>query len=61
MMNEDFVNKVKEIKDNDREFVISPRELINAFGCEKRTSGNRAYINKYLLENKLERLCFISM
>lgn len=50
----DFLAKVQEIKDHDKEFKMSPREFINAFGCEKRTSGNRAYINKYLQDNKLE-------
>ncbi|HCT94324.1 MAG: XRE family transcriptional regulator [Bacteroidetes bacterium GWE2_39_28] len=50
----DLQSKVQEIKDNDKEFKITPRELINAFGCEKRTSGNRAYINKYLQDNQLE-------
>ncbi len=54
MICSDFQAKVEEIKDNDKEFKMSPRELINAFGYEKRTSGNRACINKYLQDNKLE-------
>lgn len=54
MICSDFLAKVQDIIDNDKEYKMSPRELINAFGCEKRTSGNRAYINKYLQENKLE-------
>lgn len=50
----DLQSKVQEIKENEKEFKMSPRELINAFGCEKRTSGNRAYINKFLQDNQLE-------
>lgn len=54
MICKDLQSKIQEIKDNDKEFKITPRELINAFGYEKRTSGNRAYINKYLQDNQLE-------
>jgi len=54
MISEDLELKIKEIKENDKEFSLTPRELINAFGCEKRTSGNRSYINKFLQENLLE-------
>ena len=56
MISNDFEKKVDEIIKDDKEFVITPRELINAFGCEKRTSGNRAIINKYLQDNKLETI-----
>lgn len=54
MPKEEFLELVKEIKENDKEFEITPRELINFFGCEKRTSGNLAYINRFLDENQLE-------
>jgi predicted transcriptional regulator len=54
MAKEEFLELVKEIKENDKEFEISPRELLNFFWCEKRTSGNIAYINRFLNENQLE-------
>ena len=54
MPKEEFLELVKEIKDNDKEFEITPRELLNFFGCEKRTSGNVAYINRFLNDNQLE-------
>ena len=54
MVTEDFQIKIVEIQKNDKEFKITPRELINAFGCEKRTSGNRALVNRFLQENKIE-------
>jgi len=53
MVKEDFKEIVKEIQENDKEFQITPRELLSAFGCEKRTKGNVARINRYLEENKL--------
>ena len=54
MIKEEFLELVKEIKDNDKEFEITSRELLYFFGCEKRTSGNVAYINRFLNENQLE-------
>ena len=54
MIKEEFLELVKEIKENDKEFEISSRELLYFFGCEKRTSGNVAYINRFLNENQLE-------
>lgn len=54
MVCQNFQDKVQEIKKSFKEFKITPRELINSFGCEKRTSGNRALINKFLEDNKLE-------
>ena len=50
----DLEEKIKEIKATEKEFVITPRYLISAFNFEKRTSGNRSIINKYLDENQLE-------
>lgn len=54
MPREEFLELVKEIKENNKEFEITPRELLNFFGCEKRTTGNVAYINRFLYENQLE-------
>jgi len=64
MMNEKLKEIVKEIKENDKEFVITPRELLWYFYFEKRTKGNRLWINKFLNDNQLEvvpdyTLCWI--
>lgn len=45
---------VKEIKENDKEFEMSPRELLWHFYYEKRTKGNRFWIDLFLEENQLE-------
>lgn len=63
-MNEKLKEIVKEIKENDKEFVITPRELLWYFYFEKRTKGNRLWINKFLNDNQLEvvpdyTLCWI--
>jgi predicted transcriptional regulator len=54
MIKEEFLEIIKEIKENDKEFEISSRELLGYFYCEKRTSGNVWFINKFLDENLLE-------
>jgi predicted transcriptional regulator len=54
MAKEEFLELVKEIKENDKTFEITPRELLNFFYFEKRTSGNVAHINRFLNENLLE-------
>lgn len=54
MVKDEFLEIVKEIKENDKEFEITPRELLNYFYCEKRTSGNVWFINRFLDENQLE-------
>lgn len=54
MIKDEFLEIVNEIKDNDKEFQITPRELLNYFCCEKRTSGNVWFINRFLDENQLE-------
>jgi predicted transcriptional regulator len=54
MPNNVFLEKINEIKKNETELKISPRELVNAFGFERRTPGNRSVINKYLQDNQLE-------
>ena len=53
MVTEDFNLKVLEIQENEKEFTITPRELLHAFHCEKRTKWNVARINQFLEENKL--------
>lgn len=45
---------VKDIQENDKEFEMSPRDLLWLFYYEKRTKGNRFWINKYLEDNQLE-------
>ncbi|MDD2581132.1 MAG: hypothetical protein PHR66_03955 [Desulfuromonadaceae bacterium] len=54
MPNDDLLEKIKEIKATEKEFKISLRYLVNAFGFEKRTSGNRWFINRFLEEQQLE-------
>lgn len=54
MPKEDFLEIVKEIKENDKEFEMTPRELLNYFYREKRTSNNVAYMNRFLDQNQLE-------
>ncbi len=53
MITDDFKIKVQEIHEKEKEFTITPRELLHAFKCEKRTKWNVARINQYLEENKL--------
>jgi len=56
MATEKFLELVKEIKENDKEFSITPRELLNSLGCEKRTKWNLVRIDKFLEEHKLETI-----
>lgn len=35
-----FLEVIKEIQENDKEFQITPRELLEEFECEKRTKWN---------------------
>jgi predicted transcriptional regulator len=56
MVSEQFKELVKEIQENDKEFKMTPRELLDAFGCVKRTSGNLVRIEKFLEENKLKTI-----
>ncbi len=46
-------NIAKEIHDTKKDKNMTPRELVNAFGFEKRTSGNCSVINHWLEENNL--------
>ena len=54
MVNQQFLEIVKEIQENDKEFTVTPRKLLDYFGCVKRTKGNKARIDHFLDENKLE-------
>ncbi len=45
---------VQEIKETDKEFEVTPRELFLFFNFEKRTKGNRSDVNEFLNENQLE-------
>lgn len=54
MPKKEFLEIVKEIKEKDKEFEITPRELLHYFSFEKRTKGNRSKINKFLDSNQLE-------
>lgn len=53
MINDKFAELVKEIKESEKEFTMTPRELLNSFGCEKRTKWNLVRIDSYLAENFL--------
>lgn len=54
MITDEFKEVVKEIKEHEKEFSFTPRKLLNAFNCVKRTKGNIARINQYLQDNQLE-------
>ena len=55
MVKESFLELVTEIQTNDnKEFTISPRELLEAFDCAKRTKWNVARIDQFLEDQKLE-------
>lgn len=54
MIKPELIEIVKEITANkDTAFRISPRDLLRYLGCEKRTSGNIAYVNNFLQSNNL--------
>ncbi|NOR44523.1 MAG: CBS domain-containing protein [Candidatus Delongbacteria bacterium] len=54
MVTDKFLELVTEIKENDKEFTMTPRELLDSFGVYKRTKWNLVRIDKFLEENKLE-------
>jgi predicted transcriptional regulator len=54
MPSEDLLEKIREIKSSEKEFKITPRYLVNSFGFEKRTSGNRLAVSRFLEENQVE-------
>ena len=45
---EEFKEIVEEIRENEKEFNFTPREIIAFFNCIKRTKGNSARIDDYL-------------
>jgi len=46
---------VSQIKSDDTKiFSITPRSLLNALGCQKRTCNNLRYVNNFLSSNQLE-------
>ena len=53
MINDKFAEIVKEIKENEKEFKISPRELLSSFNCVKRTKWNLVRIDQFLKDNQL--------
>jgi CBS domain-containing protein len=54
-LRQDFIEIVKEIKGNpNKELKITARDFLSYFGYEKRTKGNNARIDDYLLKNNLE-------
>lgn len=54
MVSTEFEEKIDRIKTTLNAEEITPRELFNAFGCERRTKNNCAYVDAYLENNKLE-------
>lgn len=54
MPSEEFEELVKEIKENNKEFKITPRNLLKAFDIERRTQNNKNIVNKFLDGNQLE-------
>lgn len=56
MPTEKFLELVKEIQENDKEFKTTPREILDEFGCVKRTKWNLVRIDNFLEENKLETI-----
>lgn len=49
-----FETKIENIKKNSAAESITPRELLNALGFERRTKNNCAYVDNYLKANGLE-------
>ena len=54
MTNEELIKIVEEIKATKNSIRITPRELINALGYERRTSGNIWNVDAFLGEHQLE-------
>ncbi len=55
MTKDDLDNKIAVIKnDSSKTFEITPRQLINALGCERRTKNNTAEIDDFLNEHRIE-------
>lgn len=54
MTNQELLTIIEQIKRDKKPVKITPRQLINALGYERRTSGNVWNINEFLRENQLE-------
>ena len=54
MISDDLQQKIDEIKKSEKEYKITPRWLINSFGFENRTFGNRSIVSRFLEKNKVE-------
>ncbi|TDX86565.1 CBS domain-containing protein [Epilithonimonas xixisoli] len=54
MATQRFLDILEDINKNDSQYEMTPKELLNYFNCEKRTSGNTWYINSFLDKNNLE-------
>lgn len=52
-MSLDIDQLAKEIKANKKSRKITPRQLFNAFGFERRTPGNCYWVDKFLNDNSL--------
>jgi predicted transcriptional regulator len=47
-------NIIQNIKDTHQEVHVTPRELFMFFDFEKRTEGNRRYVDEFLNDNQVE-------
>jgi predicted transcriptional regulator len=54
MISDDLKKKISDIQKSEKEYKITPRMLVNAFGFEKRTSGNRAIVSRFLEDQLIE-------
>ena len=48
MTRDELNNLAIQVQKTKQPVTITKRELINALGCEKRTTGNIAYVNSWL-------------
>lgn len=51
---EEFKEIIKEIKEHEKQFKMSPRDFLTYFNCSKRTKGNTGRIDSYLQQHNLE-------
>ncbi len=54
MTYDELIENVNGIKATKQPVPITPRKLMNALGCERRTSGNIWTINEFLRDHQLE-------
>lgn len=50
----DIKSLVEQIKNDKKDQAITPRQLFNSLGCERRTPGNCYLVDQYLRKNNLE-------